>query len=661
MGLIVLSVAILVASAILGLALSSAPRLASALGSAGAVAACAVGMPPAIEVLMRGPLADVTHGWAVPAGALDAGLDPLSAFFLIPLLLLSALAAVYGREYLLAFARRKSLGPPTFFFNLLVASMIGVVVARDGLLFLFAWEVMTLTSYALVVFEYEDPAVQRAGWVYLIAAHAGVACLFAMFLLLGRASGSLAFASFVTTPMATAPVLVFLLALVGFGVKAGIVPLHVWLPEAHAAAPSHVSALMSGVLIKMGIYGILRVMTFLPFSGWWGPTLMWLGLAGALYGISLALYQRDLKRVLAYSSIENVGLILLGLGVGLWGRGHGYSRLAALGFAGGLLHVWNHVLMKGLMFLSAGSVLHGAGTKDLERLGGLMKRMPATGALMVVGATAISGLPPLNGFVGEWLMYLGLIEGGMQADRVHNISMLLAVGVVALVGGLAVLCFVRLVGIVLLGSPRSDAAAHAHESSPWMTGPMLLLAIAALTVAIVPGRVVGAFSLVVAQLGGAAAAEALGAVTASTRIIGAGAAGILIALVAVGAIFALLTRRRAADQTWGCGYAAPTVRMQYTGRSFSEFLAERLVPPPLRARVAHKAPEAIFPREGEFSTENTDPFTRSVYQPFLARCADRFARLRWLQQGVLHFYILYILVVLVVALGWMSVRAWMGT
>jgi formate hydrogenlyase subunit 3/multisubunit Na+/H+ antiporter MnhD subunit len=657
MALVILAVAILIGSAIVALALFPAPRLSTAIGAMGAVAASGIGMFPAVDALRHGALVDVTHIWPVPAGTLVAGLDPLSAFFLIPLLGLSAVAAIYGRQYLLAYAARKSLGPPTFFFNLLVASMIVVVVARDGLLFLFAWEVMTLTSYALVVFDYEDPAVQRAGWVYLIVAHIGVACLFAMFLLLGRAAGSLEFASFA---LPTAPVLVFFLALVGFGIKAGVVPLHVWLPEAHAAAPSHVSALMSGVLIKMGLYGLLRVMTFLPFSGWWGPTLMWLGLAGALVGISLALYQRDLKRVLAYSSIENVGLILLGVGVGLWGVAHGHPRLAALGFAGGLLHVWNHVLMKGLMFLSAGSVLHGAGTKDLERLGGLMKRMPATGALMVLGATAIAGLPPLNGFVGEWLMYLGLIEGGVQADRAHNISMLLAVGLVALIGGLAVLCFVRLVGVVLLGSPRGDAAAHAHESSRWMTGPMALLALASLAVAVMPDRVVRMLSPVVIQLGGANTAEALSEVAGSSRVMGTCALAVFVALALVGSILALLTRRRAAGQTWGCGYAAPTVRMQYTGRSFSEFLAERLVPPGLRARIVQKAPEAIFPREGELSADNTDPFTRSIYQPFLARWADRFARLRWLQQGVLHIYILYILVVLVVGLGWMSFRAWMG-
>jgi formate hydrogenlyase subunit 3/multisubunit Na+/H+ antiporter MnhD subunit len=656
MALILVAIAVLVISGFVALALSRAPRVGTAVGALGAVSGCALCVVPALRALTQGALAEKTHVWAVPAGTLIVGLDPLSAFFLLPLLALSGLTAVYGREYLLAYAQRKSLGPPSFFFNLLVASMVGVVVARDGLLFLFAWEVMTLASYALIVFDYEDRTVQRAGWVYLIAAHFGVACLFAMFLLLGRASGQLEFAGATTS----VPALVFLLALVGFGIKAGIVPLHVWLPEAHAAAPSHVSALMSGVLIKMGLYGLLRVMTFLPFQGWWGPTLLWLGLVGALLGISLALYQRDIKRVLAYSSIENVGLILIGIGVGLWGRAHGHARIAALGLAGGLLHLWNHVLMKGLMFLSAGSVLHGAGTKDLERLGGLKKRMPVTSLLMVVGATAIAGLPPLNGFVGEWLMYLGLIGGGAQPDRARNISMLLAVGLVALVGGLAVLCFVRLVGVALLGSARSDAARHAHESSPWMTVPMAVLAVASVTIAIVPDRVVNALARVIADLGGAASAEALSLVTGTTRVLAMALIAIYLVIGAVALIFAALTRDPARDQTWGCGYAAPTVRMQYTGRSFAEYFAERLLPRPLRARLTVKAPDAIFPTSGELSVDSSDPFTRRVYEPFFARWAARFQRLRWLQQGVLHLYILYILVVALLALGWMSARAWIG-
>ncbi len=652
---ILVAVAVLLGSGLLALAASRAPRLATAIGALGAVAAAVIGLAPTVAALGGGPPLALARGWAVPAGTLAFGLDPLSAFFLAPLLVLSAIAAVYGRAYLLAYAARKPLGPPAFFFNALVASMILVVVARDGVLFLVGWEAMTLTSYLLVAFDHEDPAVKRAGWVYLIAAHAGVACLLAMFLLLAR-GGSLEFAALGASGRAL-PTVVFLLALLGFGVKAGLVPLHVWLPEAHAAAPSHVSALMSGVLIKMGLYGILRATTFLPLAGWWAPALIVLGLVGGLLGISLALYQRDLKRVLAYSSIENVGLILLGLGVGLWGVSRGDGRLAALGLAGGLLHVWNHALMKGLMFLGAGSVLHGAGGKDLEKLGGLMKRMPATGALLTVGAVAIAGLPPLNGFAGEWLMYLGLVEGGLARG---GVAALFAVGLLALVGALALACFVRLVGVALLGQPRGEAAAHAHESPPSMLGPMALLAAGCAVVAIAPGRVLALFAAVVGQLGGPAAAAALPQVAAGTRPIGLGAAAVWAGALVFAAALAVLARRRAAADTWGCGYRAPSARMQYTAGSFAELFARRLLPRPLRARVASRPPEAIFPRAGDFSSESADPFTRGVYEPFLARWADRFQRLRWLQQGILHVYLLYILVALLLALGWASARAWIG-
>src|SRR5262249_14191397 len=263
-----------------------------------------------------------------------------------------------------------------------------------------------------VTFEHEKAEVRRAGWVYLIATHLGVAFLFLTFVLLGRSAGSLEFSAFRSMPALGAGLagLIFVLALVGFGAKAGFVPFHVWLPEAHPAAPSHVSALMSAVMIKMGVYGILRTLTFLgPPAPWWGPTLAGLGLLTGLVGIALAGQQRDVKRVLAYSSIENVGLIGLGLGVGLWGQASDRPAVAVLGLTAALLHTWNHALMKGLTFLAAGSVLHGTGTRDVEKLGGLMKRMPWTANLLLVGAVAIAALPPLNGFASKWLLYLGLM------------------------------------------------------------------------------------------------------------------------------------------------------------------------------------------------------------------------------------------------------------
>ena len=428
-------------------------------GAGGCVAWCVLALIPTVRVLGGGPPEAIRLAWDAPHGVFGVGLDALSAFFLLPVLVLSALGAVYGGNYLLAYRGKKSLGSSWFFYNMFVAGMVMVVIARTALLFLLSWEVMSLSAFFLVTFEHEKKEVRRAGWVYLIATHLGAAFLFATFVLLGRHAGGLEFDAFQKmAPLdARSAGLIFILALIGFGAKAGFVPFHVWLPEAHPAAPSHVSALMSGVMIKMGLYGLLRVLTFLGQPApWWGLTLASLGLVTAFVGISLALQQRDIKRVLAYSSIENVGLIGLALGVGLWGWADDVPAAAVLGMTAALLHIWNHALMKGLMFFAAGSVLHGTGTKDMEKLGGLMKRMPQTGAAMMFGAVAIAALPPLNGFVGKWLMYLSLLKCGFATDGGLGLTALLAVGLLALIGGLAAIAFVRLTGIVLLGPDPTD-------------------------------------------------------------------------------------------------------------------------------------------------------------------------------------------------------------
>lgn len=660
MDLFVLGLALLLASAVAAVLLARTEHASGVVGAIGGAAGCMVGLVPTVRVLFGAELPILRTAWDVPNGSISIGIDPLSAFFLAPLFVLGGLAAVYGREYLQTYRGRKPLSVPTALLNVFVASMAVVVAARGVVLFLVAWEVMTLTSYLLVTFEDEEAEVRRAGWVYLLAAHAGVACLILLFLLLGRHAGSLDFEAFSTAvdPSARLATVLFALAAVGFGVKAGFVPVHVWLPEAHAAAPSHVSALMSGALIKLGIYGFLRILTFLPPAPWWGPFLMMLGVGSALVGISLALYQRDLKRVLAYSSIENIGVVLLGIGVGYWGMSRGDPRLATLGMYGGLLHLWNHALMKGLMFFAAGSVLHGTGTKDLERLGGLMKAMPWTGTAMVVGAVAISGLPPFNGFLGEWLIYLGLMRGGLAP---YGAAALLLVGSLALVGGLAALCFVRLAGVTLLGAPRSEAAMRAHESSPWMVGPIWLLAVACVAVGLFPAAVLAMMSKTTAQLLGARLST--GVLTESSlTALGACNAALWTLIVVLGVTLVTTYRGRvAADATWGCGYAAPTSRMQYTARSFSELLAERLLPAVLRPRVKQAVPNGIFPAVGRYATECVDPLTRGVYEPFFDRWGARFSRLRWLQQGLLHVYLVYILTVIVFGLTWTAFRSWMDS
>jgi formate hydrogenlyase subunit 3/multisubunit Na+/H+ antiporter MnhD subunit len=637
-------------------------RVTTGVAAGGAVVAAALGLGPAFDVLRGGATMTTSIPWAPPLGALQIGIDPLTAFFLVPLLAMGALCAVYGFFYMQAYWERRAAGPPAFFFNLMLASMVLVLLARDAVVLLIAWEIMTLTSYVLVAFEHEKAEVRRAGWVYLIAGHIGVAFLVAFLLVLGRHAGGLGFAEYAARPVAgSLGLLAFVLAAVGFGVKAGIVPLHVWLPEAHAAAPSHVSALMSGVLIKLGLYGILRGLTFVAPARAPGPVLLALGVIGGLLGISLALYQRDVKRALAYSSIENVGVMLMGFGLGCWAARSGHPRIAALGLCGGLLHLWNHALMKGLMFLGAGSVLHGAGSKDLERMGGLLRRMPWTGSAMILGAVAIAGLPPLNGFASEWLVYLGLLGGGTELASRGGLLLYLVTAALATIGVLASLCFVRLIGVALLGQARSEPAARAHESPLGMVAPIVLLSAACVAMALVPRALAPLLDRVASQVLGSTVD--LAPVTARLGGVAKINAVLWMALAGATAVLQFLVRRQRAttDETWGCGYAAPTPRMQYTARSFAELMAEHLLPSVLRTRVTVKPPRAIFAEAAQISSDSTDPVTRGVYEPFLGTWARRFARLRWLQQGSLHVYLLYILAAVTCVLAWVSLRRWWGS
>jgi formate hydrogenlyase subunit 3/multisubunit Na+/H+ antiporter MnhD subunit len=630
----------------------------------GTVVGSLLALGPVIGALSGRPPESLQLAWDVAHGPFQVGLDPLSASFLLPVLVLSSLCAVYGTDYLLAYRHEKSLGPPWFFLNIFVAGMILTLVARTVLVFLVAWEAMSLAAYFLVTLEHERETVRRAGWIYLVAAHLGVAFVLAALLLLGSHAGNLDFAAFRSAALSSGTAsIVFVLALIGFGAKAGLVPLHVWLPEAHPAAPSHVSALMSGVMIKMGLYGLLRVLTFLPPpAAWWGLTLAAVGMVTALVGISLALDQRDIKRLLAYSSIENMGLITLSLGVGLWGQATGRPLVASLAMAGALLHIWNHALMKGLMFLSAGNILHGTGTRDMEQLGGLLKPMPWTGAAMITGALAIAALPPLNGLASKWLIYMTMLEASQSPAGAQGLTALFSVGLLALVGGLAAVSFVRLIGITLLGAPRSEAAAHAHESSPWMLFPVGLLVLQCLAVAIMPQAVVSAGRTVLEQLLGRDGSGNDRLPQVSAMLVPLGALNlVLLAAAGVGTFVWMAWARRsprALRATWGCGYVQPSARMQYTGRSFAELFAEHLLPRWLRPRVTKNLPEGLFPATQVFAAHSPDPVSEDVYEPFFRRWAERFARLRILQQGRVNIYLLYIVLTIVLALAWTALRVW---
>jgi hydrogenase-4 component B len=363
-----------------------------------------------VRAIVSGRSFTIIAAQGLPGAGLMARLDGLGAFFLIIIGLLGLAVAIYGYGYSASYERRYSLRMLGATLNMLLLSLSLQVVADNALTFLISWELMSLSAYWLVLTEHDQRETVRAAVWYIAMTHAGFAALMAMFMLMSGSDLTASFAAMRTNAAALAPAtrnLIFILALLGFGSKAGIVPLHVWLPMAHPVAPSHVSALMSGVVIKMGIYGLVRVALDLLGGGpvWWGGVVLGIGAISALLGVLYAMMEHDLKRLLAYHSVENIGIILIGVGAGLIFHSYGLMSLAALGFIGGLYHTLNHATFKGLLFLGAGSILHATHTRNMEEMGGLIKRMPVTALCFLIGAAAISALPPLNGFASEWIVF----------------------------------------------------------------------------------------------------------------------------------------------------------------------------------------------------------------------------------------------------------------
>ncbi|MBI2061699.1 MAG: hydrogenase [Nitrospirae bacterium] len=628
----------------------TARRLGAGVVATGSI----LGMVPAIAVLAGAHPVSAAIEWAMPFGRLSIELDPLSAFFLLAILGLSALSAIYGVEYTRGEAPHGKTGAREFFFAGLVLSMAVVVLARNALFFLIAWEAMALTSFFLVTSEHQEDSVRKAGWIYLVASQAGAAFVLVLFLLMGQQAGSYDFDRWSDVGGRWAhPTAIFVMALVGFGTKAGFVPLHVWLPEAHPAAPSHVSALMSGVMIKTGIYGLLRMLLLMGTpSPTWGWALIAIGATSGVLGVLFALAQHDLKRLLAYHSIENIGIITLGIGLGVLGLATGRPTLAVAGFAGGILHVLNHAVFKGLLFLGAGAVAKATGTRDIDHLGGLAKTMPWTALTFLVGSIAISGLPPLNGFVSELFIYVGAFRGALDSMPWPAASAAVIVSL-ALIGGLACACFTKAFGIVFLGSPRSTHAERAHEVGPWMRVPMFILA--GLCVAIglaapyalqwvVP--VVGQF--IPAMDGGLPGLEELSTIARSLSI----GVAVLVGMAGVVAVVRnRLLRGRSVKQTvtWDCGYARPAARMQYTASSFAQPLTD-LFGRVLRTRKHAINVDGYFPRSARYATETPDAASEEFFAPAFRAAELLFARFKSFQHGRLQLYVLYLAATLFVLL-----------
>ena len=594
--------------------------------------------------------------------ALGYRVDGLSAWFLMVLAVLALPIAVYSLGYLAhPHLRRRSVFVGVLF-NLLIGSVETVFAADDVITFLGAWEVMTLATAALVITEHEERASRRAAYLYMVMSHLGTGCLIAGFLTLASTSSTLSFSTLLAEAPASGTLrhVLFALFFAGFGVKAGIVPLHVWLPEAHPAAPTSISALMSGVLIKTGIYGLVRVCAFglgtpaLP----WGVVVVVVGGLSALLGVLYALMQHDLKRLLAYHSIENIGIILLGLGAGMMGLSYGRSDVAALGVAASLYHVLNHAVFKGLLFLGAGGVVLATGTRQIEHFGGLLRRMPWTGLCFLVGAMAISGLPPLNGFASEWLTFQAFLFG-FRGSTEPLIHLLFSTGgaLLALTTALAAACFVKAFGITFLALPRSREAADARESPVVMLVPQAALAVLCLGLGIFPGLVLLTLDPVVRSLPGFAPVPAVSGghlalvsgLESFDRVVPA-IFGIALLTGVAGALY--LTWHRWATTrrvpTWGCG-GELTAEAEYTATAFSKplmLIFAALYRPNRHVETLTEA-SPYFTREVRYSAEIEPTFERHMYEPLVRFILRVAGGMKVLQAGSLHAYLGYVIAMVV--------------
>jgi hydrogenase-4 component B len=460
--------------------------------------------------------------------------------------------------------------------------------------------------------------------------------------------------------------IIFILALVGFGAKAGLVPLHIWLPRAHPAAPSHVSALMSGVMIKMGVYGVLRIGVDLLGGGpmWWGALVLIAGAVSAVLGILYALMENDLKRLLAYSSIENIGIIFIGVGAGLMFGSRGMETIAALAFVAALYHVLNHTAIKSLLFMGAGAVLHATHTRDMNLMGGLIKRLPRTALFFLVGAVAISGIPPLNGFVSEWLLFQSLLPGVGLPQPIPAAMMMLAVGMLALTSGLAAAGFVKAFGITFLAMPRSPEAEQAHEAPPSMQVGMALLAVACVVLGLAPFAVLPMVGHALATLGDFPAIMPTFAFAVSLEMPEGfaqisptlAALGLLLVIAIVLLVMRMLrvSRQLRLSDSWGCGRIGQTPRMEYTSTAFAEPLRRvfaELYRPSKELTIDFNPESKYFVQSIEYKSDIRPWFEEFLYEPLLRQIRRLSAQVRRLQFGSLHAYLIYIFVVLMLMLG----------
>jgi formate hydrogenlyase subunit 3/multisubunit Na+/H+ antiporter MnhD subunit len=606
---------------------------------------------PALKVLFSGDVISKSFEINQLFGTVNIVIDPLSAFFIIVISLMSFMGTIYANGYMKHYLNKgMNVSSHAVFLALLIVSMLSVVTIQNALMFLIAWEIMSLSSFFLVIFEDNKKEVLSAGIKYLVYMHISVIFIMLAFILMAVKSASLDFNSF-RTVLENNQIfanIAFVLAFIGFGIKAGFVPFHNWLPEAHPAAPSHVSGIMSGVMIKTGIYGILRVLALIAQpSISIGYFVLIVSVLSSMYGVLYAITQHDLKRLLAYHSIENIGIIGIGIGVGMLGLAYHCEAVAILGFAGGILHILNHSIFKELLFLSAGSVYTKTHTRDIESLGGLIKSMPKTAILFLIGSVAISGLPPFNGFVSEFLIYFGLLKGLLINHLSALIVLILAIAGLAIVGTMAILCFTKAFSIIFLGMPRSECAQKVDEDTTIsFIFPMSVLAILTLVIGVCPRQVFSIMLSPVSVFTGVVQAPSTVNLMQNISIICLS----LIAFIAVLAVLKLIMQnKRARHCTWGCGYDKPNNHIQYTASSYaSPFLS--MLTPLFKKVFDIKKPKSLFPKDAHFELHIEDVEEAYFLKPFIKSTERFLAKFEKIQNGNIQQYILYGLVFLVLSL-----------
>lgn len=592
-------------------------------------------------------------------------IDNLSAFFTLIIFLLALIVSIYSYGYVTQFYAKRNVGYLGFLYNLFIVSMLLVVTSGQIFYFLIVWELMSLISYFLVVYENEKKEAQRAGIIYIIMTHCGTAFIIAAFVLIYMFSGTADFSAVDASKIPNLiKSLIFIFSLIGFGTKAGIIPLHIWLPYAHPAAPSNVSALMSGVMIKTAVFWLIRIVICMLGSEfqWWGNLILIIGVVSTILGVAFALVELDIKRLLAYSSIENIGIIFIGLGLSVIAKANGNTVVSAFAFTASILHIFNHSIFKGLLFLGAGSVHFSTKTKNIEKLGGLIKKMPYTAFFFLTGALAVSAIPPLNGFVSEWITFQALFTCISLVNNWVKLIIILTVAILAMAGAFAAYCFIKLFGISFLAKSRTKNSEDAKEVPKTMLAGMGVLSLICLISGIFPLliiKVIDRLNLNIFKVGifnNISGISSFLLLPINIKNSSVSPMGIIALAAIITPVLYYLIRFLIRNTntriygTWDCGYKQLNSRMEYTATGFSKpiRIVLRSIFKPQRELQVEEGVSPYFFNSAKYVVSTESIFEKYLYDPLIKRIVNFARRTRLaIQTGSVHAYLIYMFIVII--------------